>query len=302
MAFLMVISPSCKNKDTTPYLDIIGGLIGTQVGIYGSNFDPSSSNNEVYFGNTQAKVISASPNILVTIVPSIPLGTYNVSVVTGQRTLAVGTFQVLFPISPSGLWGYYPLDGSAVDLGPQDFFGTPSGNLQYSTDYYDRVDRSAEFDGLDDVITTAATPDLEVRTISFMIYPTDVENPNTQVILSMDDNALDFGMVRAEITNGVLKLWAGGTLTPYADASIQNNTWYHIVLARDANNVAYYINANQVSFGPASTEGSTTDPNNNLILGAGRTTTSEFFQGKIDEVMIFNRILSDSEIFALELY
>jgi len=299
---LLILLGSCKDKESPTYLDLKGGLIGSDVTIYGNNFDQSPSGNHVFFGNVEAEILGASETIISTEVPTLQLGTYEVTVVTGQRIVSAGYFDILFPINPLALWAYYPLDNTAADLGPIGYNGTEFGDLIYSSDQFDKSLRSAEFDGIDDVIKTAATPDFQYRSLSLRIYPTDIMNPNTQVVISMDDNSLDFGTLRVEITGGVLKLWAGGTTTTYETSDISDNQWYHLVLARDPDNVGYYINGTMAAFGPADGNGNTTNPNDNIIIGAGSSTNSEFFKGKIDEVMVFNRVLSENEILFLNQY
>jgi hypothetical protein len=77
---------------------------------------------------------------------------------------------------------------------------------------------------------------------------------------------------------------------------VQNNTWYHIALARDPTATGYFINGILVVLGEADGEGETVTPNDNLVIGAGPAESAEYFEGIIDEIIVFNRVLSEPEV------
>ncbi len=65
-------NPACVapvNPPTITSFSPASGPVGTQVTVFGSNFDEDPTNNVVYFGATQATVVSASVNELAVTVP-----------------------------------------------------------------------------------------------------------------------------------------------------------------------------------------------------------------------------------------
>jgi hypothetical protein len=92
---------------------------------------------------------------------------------------------------------------------------------------------------------------------------------------------------------------AGGTLNGdccpvvYAAAPLAVNTWTHVAATYDGSQLRMYTNGVLVSSAPAS--GSFQVNTNPLRIG-GNTYASEFFPGRLDEVRIYNRALSQAEI------
>ena len=79
-----------------------------------------------------------------------------------------------------------------------------------------------------------------------------------------------------------------------SDSAIQTGIWYHAVLILDSDYDAYmYVNGVQQT--ETGYSQSLYNANDVLRLGS-RTGTSDDFKGKIDNVMIFDRVLSASEI------
>ena len=79
----------------------------------------------------------------------------------------------------------------------------------------------------------------------------------------------------------------------YATAALVPNTWTHVAATYNGTQIQLYINGGLVSSTPATGAiQTTTTP---LRIG-GNTYSTEFFQGLIDEVRIYNRALSAAEI------
>jgi hypothetical protein len=91
-------------------------------------------------------------------------------------------------------------------------------------------------------------------------------------------------------TNG-----AAGTLVFGALAGqtvIEPKTWNHVALVRERSRVAVYLNGNTT---PEITGEAAPDKSRDVFLG-GRSDKEATFEGRIDEVAIYNRVLSPQEI------
>ena len=85
---------------------------------------------------------------------------------------------------------------------------------------------------------------------------------------------------------------AGIQQTIFGNASLPNN-WYHVSIVYNGSDIIKYLNGSQDS----SVNIGTFNPNNNYILYIG--TGLGYFNGTIDDVIIFNRSLSAGEISSL---
>ncbi|MBM3200035.1 hypothetical protein FJZ53_03780 [Candidatus Woesearchaeota archaeon] len=78
------------------------------------------------------------------------------------------------------------------------------------------------------------------------------------------------------------------------------DTWYHVVTTYDGSNYRLYVNGAEVAGSPVVVSGTYTQTTNPLSIGAGAPigTWPRYFNGTIDEVAIYNRSLSASEVLA----
>lgn len=94
--------------------------------------------------------------------------------------------------------------------------------------------------------------------------------------------------------NKLLWTWGGGSYYHYSTGIIQSNVWQHVAVTYDSvtQKVVFYINGNksgedQEKFSPTAITGP---------LYVGSSDGSEYFNGTIDDVRIYNAALSQSEI------
>jgi YD repeat-containing protein len=90
---------------------------------------------------------------------------------------------------------------------------------------------------------------------------------------------------------------AGGPLTVESTTTVAVNTWYHVAAVKSANVISLYVNgALQAS---KMLGGSFTDSGQADLLLARNLVEATFLNGNLDEVDVFNRALSASEIQAI---
>ncbi len=73
---------------------------------------------------------------------------------------------------------------------------------------------------------------------------------------------------------------------------IESKTWNHVALVRDGSRVAVYLNGNTA---PEIAGEAAPDKSRDVFLG-GRSDKEATFEGRIDEVAIYDRALSPQEI------
>lgn len=202
-----------------------------------------------------------------------------------------------------GLILHYTFEGNADDMSGNNHHGITYGNLELTSDKNGVENNAYVFDGVDDYINSSSTFDLKKRTLSVWLNPYSIEgaggssdNKKKHIAISQDDFKLKNGILRIEIDNGVLKLFAGGVSGTYSYDKVKNNTWYHIVLIRNNDETEYYLNGDLFFVGVADEQGSSFKPNKEFIVGAGRSKDNQFFIGKIDNIRLYNKVLTPEQI------
>jgi len=199
---------------------------------------------------------------------------------------------------------HYVFDGNANDISGHNHNGTVFG-AQLTENRFGQTNSAYEFDGSFDHINTFSTFDYEERTVSLWINPYDIDgfDPNNHIVISQDDYRLKYGCLRVDFENNYLNLWSGGANNLYTEeASEMRYKWSHIVMTRNSEEVKYYINGALVKTDNSNDIASSFDPDSTLVIGAGRSAYQQFFAGKIDDIRIYNRVLTDGEIQKLFLY
>ena len=201
-----------------------------------------------------------------------------------------------------GLRAHYPLDGDAKDSSGNGLDGIVHGTSWISTGacgfaiafpgytVTDYVELPSEvLDGLGDF------------TISLWFYSFDV-TPGNRALLSgagsFDDNEL-----LMETHWGQISFIYRGTLEPLGPTALSNTTWYHYVLKREGSNIEMYLNGTEEDSGNYTSASLDVDA---LIIGqdqdviGGGFEDYQAWEGAIDELQVYDRALSESEI--LDLY
>lgn len=111
------------------------------------------------------------------------------------------------------------------------------------------------------------------------------------------------------IVNNTNIIWYIGKITQWpsrtqAHGGLTNGNWYHLVLMFDssAQQVNFYLNGSSITSGwvgatyHAPFPNPANDPNTNLVIAANDGISGSWFDGKIDEVGYWEKILTATEI------
>ena len=79
----------------------------------------------------------------------------------------------------------------------------------------------------------------------------------------------------------------------YAPAALPVNTWTHLAASYDGAQIRFYVNGTQVAAAAAT---GTYEQNTNPLWIGGNAVYGEHFQGRIDDLRIYNRALTATEI------
>ena len=205
----------------------------------------------------------------------------------------------------SGLVGYWTFDGKNLINNVLDSSG--QGRTGYLKNFTStssaivpgKVGQALGFDGIDDYIDAGAVDWLGTGalTISAWIYPrSHGEGGNGSII---DNRKVVFGMYDTAGANTIVfSSDADATYAKSANSSVPFNKWTHVIATRDASGVAnLYVNG--VLSGTAN-QNSGTPVAGSIGVQIGNTIiTSRTWDGYIDDLKVYNRVLSVGEIYQL---
>ena len=223
-----------------------------------------------------------------------------------NRVLSPSEVQALYSLD-MGLVAHYPFNSNANDESGHGLNGTISG-ATLTEDRMGVPNRAFSFDGVNGFIEVPDDDALDITsaiTISAWINPAQVEFTNSYVVAKRDDGATGGGNVYSldcfpGTVRSVFKYpWPGGgysTIPTSGTTPIVPNEWQHIVVTWDGAGIIVYRNGS-----PDGTEAFANQikiSDSPLLIGH-YSGTANYFNGKIDEVRIYDRALSPSEVMAL---
>jgi hypothetical protein len=185
----------------------------------------------------------------------------------------------------------YKLNGDTGDDSGNGYNGTAS-NVTYATG---KFDKAAVFNGSSSYISAANILDTSSAfSYSFWINPSTISS--LDYVIGHQQAGSPYAGISL-LGSGSNKLFlsiSGGTaqdMTP----SLSLNTWSHIVLTHDGSgNYVCYTNNNG---SPISYSGATSNNSSNPFrLGFSSVSGWGYFEGKIDQVRIFNKALDAGEV------
>ncbi len=200
----------------------------------------------------------------------------------------------------NGLVAYYPFDGDASDQSGNGNNGTTNGGCSWVTG---KVGQSCSFDGTGYInIPNSSTLQIPSNqmTISTWINISGVPNGNVPIICKSDNPdipqyTLNFHGPKNHVAFGVRT--STGLLQANFDYVFNYNEWYFVAITWDGSVVTLYINNNIVlSKNLAATM---LADNNPLEIGRDVPGATEYFQGMLDNLRIYDRALNGQEISAL---
>jgi len=195
----------------------------------------------------------------------------------------------------SGLMGWWRLDGDALDSSGADHHGILQGNPQ-SVD--GKIGGALNFDGDDNINIGGVKLPTNAFTIALWFNPASTLGSSST---RQDLLYWQVGNGRPHITfnrsgTGEVGLWpnVGGDFNgPVTTTrSWAAGTWYHIAGTFDGANFKIYVNGkleNAVNHPGIHADAS------DLLIGS-RTTQRNYFQGKIDDVRLYNHALTENEL------
>ncbi len=206
----------------------------------------------------------------------------------GLATISMA--QVPSYVPTNGLVGWWPFNFNSNDESGNGNNGTVNGALP-CLDRFSNPVSAYEFNGSNSSIFISNAFDLPVRTSNIWFLTTISTNINS-VLFSTRNPNLQNGRSTITINNNNLCMGYSGGINGCGIISL--NIWHMATIVRNTDSTRHYIDGELIS-----TSILGFDPGNSgqLGLSIGVTTSGfGFFNGKIDDIGIWNRALTDCEI------
>jgi hypothetical protein len=196
-------------------------------------------------------------------------------------------------------WSFDTSDGSSNQI-VKDIIGNADGNNVGATQANGKKSEAYFFDGDNDRIEIGPRPELwqtGENTISLWTYPEGIRRSH---LFSTESNDEGTYSIIIENTAGILKFFAEDDLIETTQI-IPDNTWTHITISFDGTNAKIYINGDykETLDYSAGFDSISWEPNNPIFFGARHDGTEQEFEGYIDEVGVWNKVLTSQEITTL---
>jgi hypothetical protein len=246
-----------------------------------------------------------------------------IKIMKNQFTISIFIIAISFSVSckkekpastlNNGLIAYYPFNGSADDKSGNNNNGVVNDAI-LSSDKFGHPNSAYSFNGTSSYISLKPASNfvgLSNYTISLWVKPTVITTNSGGMIYGFGSDS--YGPVQGLTYQSTATLFAGSYnigSNPVQSSSrsccYDPNNWVYVAVTRDNSAINLFINGTLI---PPQATSPTNDQNADYgsgpfsaILG-GRSSLDYryFFTGIIDEVRIYNRVLSGNEIAELKL-
>lgn len=229
-----------------------------------------------------------------------------------EKLPKIGSFDpcssLFLQLPTNGLVAHYNFNGNTNDISGNGNNGSVVGTSNYSgTDRKNNVNSSFTFDGNTYIsIPDAISLDMGTNELSISMW-VKINTPNSVGYRLIDkatpnspNSGYSFDSYSGTQGTGMRLTAIGSNVTlPYPSFSYTLNTWHHLVVSFKAGESRFYLDGAYV--GGSYHNGTNTIKNMSLplIIGASNNSYSFKYKGQMDDIRLFNREITESEIVAL---
>ncbi len=200
----------------------------------------------------------------------------------------------------TGLIAYYPFNGNTNDESGNANHAVNNG-AQFGADRVGSANKALYFDGSNAYLTIPSSVSLESPkegiTITSWIRPEEAEH-GYSILCKTDQPSMDPFQYRFGYNNEMIFFGFKTTEGRYVDHSVpysfKNDIWYHVGVTYNGQQVSFYVNGQLV--GSVNQTGNIIADKKPLEAGRDAHGGIEYLKGWLDEIKIYKRALSASEI------
>ena len=252
--------------------------------------DLAETNTGIYISPTNT---GTNPNSADTDADGVPDG-----LEVKEKTSPVDSTK--FNSFSKGMVAYYPFNGNTNDESGSLHQGQPR-NLQIVSDRFGNEGSAYSFNGVSSRIVSAIgswPSGNENRTVSLW-FKANFENGNGN-LFTFGDGTRDntrFSIIVGYGGSSNMGFCAQGNDTNFPVGNLIETGWRHLLIKMDASQIEVFLDDNGVA---SFSKSLNTDGQMPLVIGSNSLARNdEYFNGSIDDVRVYNRSLSPTEISAL---
>jgi uncharacterized protein (TIGR02145 family) len=197
-----------------------------------------------------------------------------------------------------GLVAHFPFNGDAAEVSGNGHHGVVFGAV-LTEDRFGNSSSAYLFQNAYITIPPNTINNLPQGSVSVFIL-TNQQNSQQSIIDKTQTNSFNYFQIIIDNNNKIRvlidKAYNQSTNTFYSTSTISANTWTHIVVTWDGQRIKIFLNG-EVDSSHIFT-GSVIEANRQPYIGKVDNNTA-FFNGKIDDIRIYNRPLNEQEILLL---
>jgi hypothetical protein len=205
-------------------------------------------------------------------------------------------------MAQTGLVAYYPFNGNANDESGNGNNGIV-GNIPYNPvlteDRFGAANSAYVFDGVDDFIHVLDNSSLDITggiTLVAWIYPSEKKTQHI-VRKGPEANTSPYDLHLSQTGDVIFSLTLNGGSPEVRKIGYDVNRWTFVAGTYDGTSMKLYVDGVLANTLP--TTGSITQNNSELLIGTRLNLPADTFKGKLDEIRIYNRALTNGEIVQL---
>lgn len=194
----------------------------------------------------------------------------------------------------TGLVAHYKMDGDAQDASGYNNHGIAPNGISYETNRFGNINMAASFDGINDYVSVNSSNSLESPTSEITISNwicLDNATLGAYYLAKTNNSAFHY---RCGAPNGGMYFGRSGIDIIISTFPLASMNWYMLSYTYNGQSVKFYINGQLIN--TSITSGEISPNNTPLEIGRDAHGPVEWFKGKLDDIRIYNRALSDSEV------
>lgn len=201
-------------------------------------------------------------------------------------------------IPVDGLVAYFPFNGNADDESGNNNNGIVNG-ATLTADRHNKSNSAYFFEGRNDIEIPNSSffNNMNSFSVSVWVYPTEIKHMYNAIISKVNPNRdIDLKISKGNMKYAADFAYNSAYFSCTSKSSAEFHKWTHIVYQWTGEKIQLYING---TFDSSNDQSGNTPPWTGKIMAIGSMNGTEFFTGKIDDVRIYNRVLSKQEIKSL---
>jgi hypothetical protein len=268
----------------------------------GGTLNWTTSDNQTWLSVSPASGTGAGALSVSVNTTGLAAGTYTgtVTVTAAGATGSPKTVAVTLTVNPPGTgpvgaWGFDEATGTAAtDASGRGNNGTISGATRTTSG---KIGAALTFDGVNDWVTVpdAASLDLTNRaTLEAWVFPTSLGGLWRTALLKEQPGQLVYALyANNDVSRPSGHLFSGADIFTNGTAALALNAWSHLAMTWDGTTQRLWLNGVQVG---SRAVGGTLPNSTGVLRFGGNNVWAEWFAGRLDEIRIYDRALTQTEL------